>query len=63
MLVYNGDKRENSIHQNLVNDAQGSLLEVSISSMSNNQFLTYHSTNHMWVNTSLNESKCSKLSK
>ena len=61
VLVYNGDIWSNIIPQNLVNDTLGSLLDVSISSLQNNQFLSYNSTNKMWINTNINESNVSNL--
>ena len=61
VLVYNGDIWSNIIPQNLVNDTLGSLLDVSISSLQNNQFLSYNSSNQMWVNTNINESNVSNL--
>ena len=61
MLVYNGEIWANIIPQNLVNDTVGSLLDISISSLQNNQFLSYNSTNQMWVNTNINESNVSNL--
>ena len=61
VLVYNGDIWTNIIPQILVNDTLGSLLDVSISSLQNNQFLSYNSTNQMWVNTNITESNVTNL--
>ena len=61
VLVYNGDIWSNIIPQNLVNDTLGSLLDISISSLQNNQFLSYNSTNKMWINTNINESNVTNL--
>ena len=61
VLVYKGDIWSNIIPQNLVNDTLGSLLDISISSLQNNQFLSYNSSNQMWVNTNINESNVSNL--
>ena len=61
VLVYKGDTWSNIIPQNLVNDTLGSLLDVSISSLQNNQFLSYNSTNKMWINININESNVSNL--
>ena len=38
VLVYNDDTWSNSIPQNLVNDTLGSLLDIRISNLQNNQF-------------------------
>ena len=61
VLVYNGDVWANIIPQNLLNDTLGSLLDVSVSSLQNNHFLSYNSTNQMGVNTNINESNVSNL--
>ena len=61
VLVYSGDIWSNIIPQNLVNDTLGSLLDISISSSQNNQFLSYNSTNKMWINTNINESNVSSF--
>ena len=61
VLVYNGEIWGNIIPQNLVNDTLGSLLDIRISSLQNNQFLSYNSTNKMWINTNINESNVSNL--
>ena len=61
MLVYNGDIWSNIIPQNLVNDTLGSLFDISISSLQNNQFLSYNSANKMWINTNINKSNVSNL--
>ena len=61
VLVYNGEIWANIIPQNLVNDTLGSLLDMSISSLQNNQFLSYNSTNQMWVKTNINKSNVSNL--
>ena len=61
VLVYNGDIWSNIFPQNLVNDTLASLLDVSISSLQNNQFLSYTSTNKMCINTNINVSNVSNL--
>ena len=61
VLVYNGAVWQNIVPQSLVNDTMGSLLDVSISSLQNAQYLSYSSTLQKWLNTNITESNVTKL--
>ena len=61
VLIYNGSIWQNIIPQSVVNDTLGSLLDVNIKSLQNNQFLTYNSTNQKWINTNITESNVTNL--
>ena len=61
VLVYNGAVWQNIVPQSLVNDTMGSLLEVNISSLQNEQYLSYSSTLQKWLNTNITESNVTNL--
>ena len=56
VLVYNGEIWQNIVPQSIVNDTLGALLDVSISDLQNQQFLSYNSTSKMWKNLNISES-------
>ena len=59
--IYNGEVWQNIVHQSLVNDTAGSLLDVSISSLLDSQVLTYNSSSSKWINSNISESQITNL--
>ena len=57
VLVFNGDVWQNIVPQSLVNDTLGSLLDVYIGSLLNNQVLTYNQSSSKWINSNITESQ------
>ena len=47
--------------QSLVNDTLGSLLDVYIGSLVNDQVLTYNQSSNKWINSNINESQVTNL--